>query len=381
MPTPMFKNRASIVRTILPPLSFGTVPTIGTSAKIYDRVIYTTTPLVSSDDVITCENGTSALNGLTRLNTSVVATWNWLSGSSTSEYDFSAFYSIAPTLDGGYIAIYRYTSNRPEITRFDSLGNIVYQRSLFTDFGISGDPSGFGYDPVNEILWAQIQRTSPNTRFMRFDATTGAFIDRQNLGAFELKYSVTTLPDKVVVTNSADLLIAYEDTTFTEVWRCDYKNALHVTVTGDLTGSSCVIPSPDYSKLYVTRGTNGNTTGSPIINCIDAATGAELWSKNLTSAEFKGNYPGETTLGIADNSMTVDKHGDVYVLCRISSRVGEVMKLNPVDGSKIFSSKNDFGISVLPSELTAVAGISVSHTTGVIYLSDGKGWVYTMTQT
>jgi outer membrane protein assembly factor BamB len=172
--------------------------------------------------------------------------------------------------------------------------------------------------------------------------------------------------------SATETLWAYNPNTNTAAWSTNCNSALAVTTPSVLASGMNIVPSLDGTQVYVTRGGTYGGNSTPVISAFDVATGVELWEVDLSAAGWVGSG-----LGIYNGGVTVDKNGDVYVLCRVGT-AGHIVRMTPA-GAKVYVS-SDQGITVAAGGGNVTTCLAVSDTTGLVYVATNNGQIHTVVQ-
>jgi outer membrane protein assembly factor BamB len=222
-------------------------------------------------------------------------------------------------------------------------------------------------------FWAMLRDTSPAMSHVEFNTTTGAEVRRELALASTVPLAFAYVGGLIITgESSTETLWAYDPDTNTAAWSTNCNSALAVTTPSVLAEGMNIVPSIDGTQVYVTRGGAYGGNSTPVISAFDVATGVELWEVDLSAAGWVGSG-----LGIYNGGVTVDKNGDVYVLCRVGTN-GHIVRMTPA-GAKVYVS-SDQGITVAAGGSQQITCLAVSDTTGIVYVGTTNGQIHTVVQ-
>jgi hypothetical protein len=367
-----------------PEEAFGTVLALGPSANFFGTEdARSMAAVIGTDNIVACTNTTASTYGVKCIDPAMTELWQWTNGGASPTYsEVSGGVSFISRPGGTVLNFGRTASAKPYVVELGTDGVPVWFSDVYTLSGnrATGSVSGAALSEVDGRLIVRCQGNTPNTDLVDMDPTTGAFLSRQNFnGTFTsgIFYGSTAVPGLIIrATTTGNVLTAFDKDTLATVWEVQVglgSTTITTPSSNGVTAGSMVARSPDGSVIYLTRGTNGLQTGSPYLNAFDAVTGVELWEIDLNSVD----YCNAVSIGLDYGCLAVDRHGDIYVLARVTNTRGIVNRIRP-DGTKVYSSAADLGVEFTLS--TSTKGMCVSHTSGIIYASDADGNIHTMTQ-
>ena len=372
-----FSRGYSLVQGYIKPpiiLSFGTSLSLGTSAQLFgSEDVASMVAIAGTDNVAACTNVMNSSQGVKGIDPACSQLWQWTNGGASPRYVESNSRSLA-AYGGNVYWGGRLASGVPGLGCIDpSDGSSVFPVvNIYSQSGNQINVTNNAICANEDQLWCLLRDTFPQMTHVQFDLSDGSEVRREYALSSTATFSFTFTNGLLITSDtSGSIISAWDPDTDSVIWSINCNSSDVSTPSTIATGMN-IQPSLDGSIVYVTRGGSYGSNTSPILMALDAATGAELWAVDLSSVEYCN-----ASCGIYNGGVTIDKYGDIYVLCRVGSS-GRVVRMTP-DGGKVYIS-TDQGVSIAAGSGQYTTCLAVSEQSGIVYVGDTNGKIHTVIQ-
>ena len=330
--------------------------------------------IVGTDNVAACTNTSNSSQGVKGVDPTCSQLWQWINGGASPRYVESNNRALA-SYGGNIYWGGRLASGTPGIGCIDpSDGSSVFPTvNIYTQSGNQINTTNNAICANEDQLWCLLRDTFPQMTHVQFDLLDGSEVRREFSMSVVTTYAFTFVNGLLITSETSyHTISAWDPDTDSTIWSVNCNSADVSTPTTLTTGMN-IQPSIDGSVVYVTRGGSYGTNTSPILMALDAATGDELWEVDLSGAEYCN-----ASCGIYNGGVTIDKYGDIYVLCRVGNN-GHIIRLKP-DGTKVYASSVDQSVTVPAGSGQYPTCLAVSDQSGIVYVGDTNGTMHTVIQ-